>query len=300
MKGKNERSGRRSLSHNSNQRNSKASGPHHYAQKGGRGRLAEGNAFNVKDRQRVNSSAPLRTSLGIHAVKEAFKVRPMEIVKLIIKKNWESSKDLQDIMRIAQKHSIITEERTIEAIDRIGAHNQGVVCEIKDLSKDHDIALLGKGEFSVVLILDGVEDPHNLGAILRTAWLMGVEAIILPLDRAVGLTPTVHKVSCGGVEHVPVIRVPNLGKAIEQLKEKDFWIYGLAAGGSKAIGQLKISSKVAWVLGAEDKGLRSTTERACDDLVSIPQLDNAASYNVSVAAGITLYESRRQTDFEKV
>ena len=297
MKSKNNRSGRQSSSHNSNQRNTKISSSGSHTK---RGRLGGGAASHARGRQSAGSSVSLRISLGIHAVKEVLKVRPTEVFKLIIRKNWESSQDLQDLMRDAKKYHITVEERAPEALDRIGAHHQGVVCEINDLSKNDNIADFGKGEFSVILVLDGVEDPHNLGAILRTAWLMGVEAIILPLDRAVGLTPTVHKVSCGGVEHVPVIRVPNLGLAMEHLKEKGFWIYGLAAGGSKTIGQLKIASKVVWVLGAEDKGLRSTTERACDDLVSIPQLDNAASYNVSVATGITLYETRRQTNSEKV
>lgn len=298
MKGKNDRSGRKSSIHNSNPRNTKISSSSLHAKKS---RQGSGGSSSVRGRQPASgSSMPLRISLGIHAVKEVLKVRPTEIFKLIIRKNWESSQDLQDLMRDAKKYNITIEERAAEALDRIGTHHQGVVCEIKDRSKENSITALGKGESSVILVLDGVEDPHNLGAILRTAWLMGVEAIILPLDRAVGLTPTVHKVSCGGVEHVPVIRVPNLGLAMDQLKENGFWIYGLAAAGSKTIGQLKISNKVVWVLGAEDKGLRSTTEKACDDLVSIPQLDNAASYNVSVATGITLYETRRQTNSEKV
>jgi 23S rRNA (guanosine2251-2'-O)-methyltransferase len=255
--------------------------------------------FKGKDKPPA-SSLSVRVSLGIHAVREVLKVRPSEILKLIFRNNWDSSKDLQDLMREAKKHNLVIEERTSEALDRIGSHNQGIVCEINDRHKSVQIDEIGNGDSSTVLILDGVEDPHNLGAILRTAWLMGVEAIILPTDRAVGLTATVHKVSCGGVEHVPVLRVPNLSVAMELLKGKGFWIYGLSAEGSKTIGKLKISSKVAWALGAEDKGLRTTTERSCDDLVSIPQLDNAASYNVSVAAGITLYETSRQANSEKV
>jgi len=262
------------------------------------------NNRDLRVRGRSNSSSqsavPMRISLGIHAVKEVLKVRPAEILKLIIRKGWESSQDLQELVRDAKKNHVIIEERTSEAIDRIGTHNQGVACEIKDTSKNFKLEDIGNQVPSIVLILDGIEDPHNLGAILRTSWLMGVEAIILPSDRAVGLTSTVHKISCGGVEHVPVLRLPSLGVAIEHLKEKGFWVYGLAAGGTKTIGQVKVSNKIAWILGSEDKGLRSTTERACDDLVSIPQLDNAASYNVSVAAGITLYETSRQANSEKV
>lgn len=241
----------------------------------------------------------LRISLGIHAVKEAIKVRPKEIVRLIVKKNWETSKDLQDLVGEARRFRLTIEERAPEALDKLGSHHQGVVCEISGRPK-MELDSVGQRKRSVVLALDGVEDPHNLGAILRTSWLMGVEAILLPTDRAVGLVPTVHKVSCGGVEHVPVLEVPNLSNAINTLKEKGFWVFGLAAGGTKTLADLKLPEKVVWVLGAEDKGLRTTTERSCDELVSIPQMDNAASYNVSVAAGITLYETLSQSKNEKV
>jgi 23S rRNA (guanosine2251-2'-O)-methyltransferase len=237
--------------------------------------------------------------LGIHAVKEAIKVRPNEIVRLLVRQNWESSQDLQELVREARRLKVKVEEVRPEMLDRIGSHNQGLVCEIKGRPM-LDLQAIGEKDRSIVLALDGVEDPHNLGAILRSAWLMGVEAVLVPSDRAVGLVATVHKVSCGGVEHVPVLQVPNLANALNVLKEKGFWVFGLAAGGDKTVDQIKIPEKIIWVLGAEDKGLRTTTERACDELVSIPQLDNAASYNVSVATGITLYETRRQASKEKL
>lgn len=241
----------------------------------------------------------LRVSLGIHAVREALKVRAKEVAKLYVRKNWESSRDLQELVSEARRFRVPIEERSPDSIDRFGSQNQGVACEINGRPKA-EVVNLGAGVRSVVLALDGVEDPHNLGAILRTAWLMGVEAVLVPSERAVGLVPTVHKVSCGGVEHVPVIEVPNLSNALTNLKERGFWVFGLAAGGTKTIRELKLPEKVVWVLGAEDKGLRTTTERSCDELVSIPQCDNAASYNVSVATGITLYETQSQASREKV
>jgi 23S rRNA (guanosine2251-2'-O)-methyltransferase len=247
---------------------------------------------NNRTESRVPSN--LRVSLGFHAVREAVKVRKHDIARLLVRKNWESSKDLQDIVREARRLNIDVEERSSENLDKFGHNNQGVACEIKG-RPSLGLQELGAGVDSTVLALDGVEDPHNLGAILRTAWLMGVEAILIPTDRAVGLVPTVHKVSCGGVEHVPLIEVPNLSNALTALKEKGFWVFGLASGGANTLSQIKIPEKIIWVLGAEDKGLRTTTERACDELVSIPQIDNAASYNVSVATGITLYETRRQS-----
>jgi 23S rRNA (guanosine2251-2'-O)-methyltransferase len=211
----------------------------------------------------------------------------------MIRHKWESSADLSFIMREARRLQLKVEEKPPEAIDKIGSQNQGVACEIKGRPLA-ELGQLGGGSYATVLALDGVEDPHNLGAILRTSWLMGVEAILLPSDRAVGLVPTVHKVSCGGVEHVPVITVPNLSRALTELKEKGFWVFGLAFEGSKPIQQVKIPEKIVWVLGAEDKGIRTTTSKTCDEMVSIPQQDNAASYNVSVAAAITLYETTRQ------
>lgn len=241
----------------------------------------------------------MRMSIGIHAVWEALKVRPSEVVRLKVRKNWESGKELQDLVHEARRHKIVVEEYSQEALDRVGSHNQGVICEIKGRPLI-EIEQLGMDDRSIILALDGVEDPHNLGAILRTAWLMGVEAVLLPSDRAVGLVPTVSKVSCGGIEHVPVLEVPNLANALGKLKEKNFWVFGLAAEGKSLLKQVTIPSKIVWVLGAEDKGIRITTARSCDELIAIPQVDNAASYNVSVVAGITLYETCRQLGNKKV
>ena len=131
----------------------------------------------------------LRVSLGVHAIKEAIKVRPAEIVRIIIRLNWESSKELSDIVREARKHRIIIDERNAEIIDRIGGHNQGIACEIKGRPV-LDLESLGKGQKSIVLVLDGVEDPHNLGAILRTGWLMGFRGHALP---SVTVTITVYE-----------------------------------------------------------------------------------------------------------
>ncbi len=240
-----------------------------------------------------------RWTVGLHSVKEALKVRSEDVLRICLRTQWESSHELQEIAVEARRRQIPIEALGNDKLERISGHSQGVVAEMKDF-QPVNIEDLGHHEHSIILFLDGVEDPHNLGAILRSAWLLGIEAIILPLDRAVGLTPAVHKVSCGGVEHVPVLRVPNFTHAMNYLKEKGFWIYGLSAQGKGTISKLKLGEKVAWVLGAEDKGLRSTTEKMCDELVSIPQMDNAASYNVSVAAGITMYESRRQQGWEKL
>ena len=151
----------------------------------------------------------------------------------------------------------------------------------------------------MVLALDGVEDTQNLGAVLRTSWLMGVNGIIIPEDRAVGLTASVHKVACGGAEHVPIHRTNQFNTPFEHLKKAGFWVFGLSHTAKRSIYDLQIPEKVIWVLGAEDKGLRTTTEKACDELVYIPQVSPTASYNVSVSAALALAETKRQWSVAK-
>jgi 23S rRNA (guanosine2251-2'-O)-methyltransferase len=149
-------------------------------------------------------------------------------------------------------------------------------------------------EPAFLLILDGVQDPHNLGACLRVADAMGVHAIVAPKDRATGLTPTVHKVASGAAESVPFIPVTNLARTLRELKDKGIWVVGAAGGEGASLFEAKLSGPLALVLGSEDEGLRRLTRETCDELISIPMLGQVESLNVSVAAGICLYEARRQ------
>jgi 23S rRNA (guanosine2251-2'-O)-methyltransferase len=234
-----------------------------------------------------------RLAIGLHAIREVLKIRPKSIGKFIVKKDWASSKDHVEIVNELRRRSIPFEERSQDSLDKLGNAHQGVACFIAD-SPEFNLEKVKNLEEAVVLILDGVEDPHNLGAILRTSWLMNVNGLVIPQDRAVGLTPTVHKVACGAVEHVPVLSITNFSNVIEELKQSGFWVYGLSGNAKLNIYQLKLPKKVAWILGAEDKGMRIPTERMCDELVKIPQSDAAASYNVSVSAAIALGETYRQ------
>ncbi len=178
-------------------------------------------------------------------------------------------------------------------MQKICPSHQGAVA-FSDHTLDFNYSNAGWKKHSLVLALDGVEDPHNLGAIMRTSWLMGVDGIITPSDRAVGLTATVHKVACGGVEHVPMAQTNNFAEPFKKLKEDGFWVFGLSHKATKTIYDLNIPERVVWVMGSEDKGIRIPTERACDELVSIPQIDVKASYNVSVATALALAETKRQ------
>jgi 23S rRNA (guanosine2251-2'-O)-methyltransferase len=149
-------------------------------------------------------------------------------------------------------------------------------------------------EPAFLLILDGVQDPHNLGACLRVADAMGVHAVVAPKDRATGLTATVHKVASGAAETVPFVAVTNLARTLRDLKDKGIWVVGAASSEAAALFEAKLSGPLAMVMGAEGEGMRRLTRDTCDELICIPMLGQVESLNVSVAAGICLYEARRQ------
>ena len=234
-----------------------------------------------------------RQVAGHHAIIELIQVRAKSIKHLLIQKNWETSNDLRTLMDHCQKTKITVEEKTDAEMQKICPSHQGAVA-FSDHTLEFNYTNSGWKKNSLVLALDGVEDPHNLGAIMRTSWLMDVSGIILPVDRAVGLTATVHKVACGGVEHVPLAQTNNFSEPFKKLKEDGFWVFGMSHKATKTIYDLKMPERVVWVMGAEDKGLRIPTERACDELVSIPQMSANASYNVSVATALALAETKRQ------
>jgi len=146
----------------------------------------------------------------------------------------------------------------------------------------------------LVVVLDGVEDPHNLGAIIRTAHAAGAGSIIIPERRAAGVTDVVAKAAAGALEHLPVVRVTNVNRALESLKERGFWIYGLDERGSEDYSAVEYATPSAFVLGSEGKGLHEQVRKHCDLLVRIPLVGKISSLNVSVAAGIVLFEWKRR------
>jgi len=255
--------------------------------------LARRNASEAYRGVQVAVSRSWRQITGTHAVFEALRVNPRSIKQAFIQKNLLTTPDVKIILDLLKMHSVQFEEKSEVDLSKICSSHQGVVV-FSDYNPAFDYTVAAWEENSLILALDGVEDPHNLGAILRTSWLMGVHGLIIPQDRAVGLTATVHKVACGGVEHVSVARINNFTDPIEKLKEAGFWVYGLSHKAKKTLHEIKYPEKVVWVLGAEDKGLRTTTEKLCDELVSIPQSAAEASYNVSVATAIALSETKRQ------
>ena len=229
---------------------------------------------------------------GTHAINEALKANGKKSKLLILREDYESSQDLKKIFDLGSRLKIKTNLRHRGQLEKIFPSNQGALLYVEG-QPELDLDSLREGP-GVVMILDGLEDPHNLGAIIRTSWLMGVKGILIPQDRSVQLTPTVHKVASGGVEHVPVLATGNFEHIVSQLKEMGFWVYGLAAQTKKTIYQQKLPQKIVLVVGSEDKGMRKTTSRLCDELVELPQISADASYNASVAAAMGLSECFRQ------
>src|SRR4029077_2327149 len=183
-------------------------------------------------------------------------------------------------------------------LDRMAGNNahQGVVAITSGKQYNHldDVVAAKRGRYSLVVVLDGIEDPHNLGAILRTADASGADGVVIPERRAAGVTATVTKASAGASEHLPIAKVTNISRALEELKAKDLWVVGLDERGSQTYDAVDYQMHCAIALGAEGKGLHDLVRKHCDFLVSIPMLGLVPSLNVSVAAGVVLYEVVRQ------
>ena len=235
-----------------------------------------------------------RAVVGHHSIIEALRTNPKWVETLWLKEGYESSQELKKL-HSDFKNKIKVEIKPEAILERLAGSHQGAAL-LMSQAPQLDWEALAAKKSSRVLVLDGIEDPHNLGAILRTAWLQNVDAILLPQDRTVRLTPTVHKVACGGAEHVPLEICHSFANTLEDLKKMGYWIFGLSHLGKNNVFNMKIPEKVVWCIGSEDKGLRSTTERLCDELVRIPQANAAASYNASVATGMALLETQRQQD----
>jgi 23S rRNA (guanosine2251-2'-O)-methyltransferase len=202
---------------------------------------------------------------------------------------------LQEIIDLAREHSVPVRFEPREALDRASnsAAHQGVVAfgAVQRYAELDDV--LAKGGVQLLVLLDGVEDPHNLGAIIRTAHAAGASAILIPDRRAAGLTDVVGKAAAGALEHLPVVRVGNVTQTLELLKKRGFWIYGLDERGTQLYSETDYAQPTVFVLGGEGQGLHQLVKKHCDVLVRIPMAGAISSLNVSVAAGIVLFEWRR-------
>lgn len=257
--------------------------------------------FKESNRKRESSkNKEMREDLieGRNAVIEALKNdRTIEHI-LISSGNMTGS--INKILGIAKDKGIVVKEvdrRKLDSMSQTGSH-QGVMaivtpykyCDIEDIlnyAKE-------KGEKPFVLILDEIEDPHNLGSIIRSAEICGVHGIIIPKRRNVGITPIVYKTSAGAAEYMKISKVSNINNAIDKLKEEGIWIYGADMDGENYCYETDFSTSTALVIGSEGKGISKLTKKKCDVLVKIPMVGKVTSLNASVAAGILMYEVLKQ------
>ena len=230
--------------------------------------------------------------VGIHPVREAVLAgRPVD--RVLVAKGAGGAR-IQELLALCRERGIPVRIESRDRLDRAakGANHQGVVAfgAVEKYSSIDDTAASG----GLHVILDGVEDPHNLGAIIRTAHAAGAAAVVIPERRAAGLNETVGRAASGALAYLPVVRVVNINRTLDELKDRGYWIYGLDERGKDTYDQVEFTKPSAIVLGAEGSGLHEHVAKRCDFLVRIPMAGQVASLNVSVAAGVILFEWKRR------
>jgi 23S rRNA (guanosine2251-2'-O)-methyltransferase len=234
---------------------------------------------------------------GIHAVEEALTARGRGFEYVAVAPGRGDAR-IQKIAQLCRSAGVPLRTLPRDQLTRLAkvANHQGVVAVTaeKRYNDVEDLLAHKRGQHSFLLVLDGVEDPHNLGAIIRTAEGAGADGIVIPERRAVGVTATVVKASAGATEYLPIAKVTNISRTVEELKERNIWTVGLDERGDKPYDQIDYKMDCALVLGAEGHGLHEQVRKKCDFLVSIPMLGKVPSLNVSVAAAIVMYEVARQ------
>ena len=244
-------------------------------------------------------SAP-KVLFGFHAVGVRLKTSPASVLEVLFDASRRDARMRQFLDRAREAGVRLVEADSLRIAKLAGSHgHQGVAARVNPVEAANSLddlldALEARGEPPLLLVLDGVTDPHNLGACLRVADGAGAHAVIAPKDHAVGLNATVAKVASGAAETVPYFMVTNLARTLGELQERNIWCIGTSGDAPKTVYQVDLKCPVALVLGAEGPGMRQLTRKTCDELVSIPMCGAVESLNVSVASGVCLYEARRQ------
>ncbi|KQM75560.1 23S rRNA (guanosine(2251)-2'-O)-methyltransferase RlmB [Xylophilus sp. Leaf220] len=239
---------------------------------------------------------------GFHAVGVRLKTAPKSVLEIYYEPTRRDARMRQFLDRAREAGARLVEADGARLSKLAGSHgHQGVAARVETLPQAHSLDELleqleasGTGEPPLLLVLDGVTDPHNLGACLRVADGAGAHAVIAPKDHAVGINATVAKVASGAAETVPYFMVTNLARTLGELKERSIWCIGTSDDAPKTLYQVDLKGPVALVLGAEGDGMRQLTRKTCDELISIPMRGAVESLNVSVASGVCLYEAARQ------
>jgi len=236
---------------------------------------------------------------GIHAVREALEAGST-FDRILIAKGRQDSR-VEQILQLARERGVSVRFEDRGQLDRVAntRDHQGVVAIAAARAATTLQDILGRanqsrGQAGLIVLLDGVEDPHNLGAVIRTALAAGAHGVIIPERRAAGLTDTVARASAGALAHLPVAKVTNLARSMEELKEAGYWLVGLDEAGQKSYTEVDYSSPTGIVMGSESKGLHELTRKRCDFVVSLPTTGPVKSLNVSVATGVVLFEAIRQ------
>jgi 23S rRNA (guanosine2251-2'-O)-methyltransferase len=235
---------------------------------------------------------------GIHAVTSLFEHSPERVLEMWLL-NGRQDERIRPLLALADAIGIKPQMAARKTLDEKAesTQHQGIVVRVRSakILTENDLeALLDKTDTPFLLILDGVTDPHNLGACLRNADAAGVHGVIVPKDNSAGLTASVSKVACGAAETVPLFQVTNLARTMKQLQERGIWIVGTAGEADSTLYQANLCGPLAIAMGAEEKGLRRLSREGCDTLISIPMAGSVSSLNVSVATGICLFEAVRQ------
>ena len=241
-----------------------------------------------------------QTIYGMHAVRALLERQPERVLNVLLAERREDPR-ARAIGELAERHRRPLQRVNADSLKHLlgDVSHQGVAAEITPLApwaEDDLLDALSKVRSPIILALDGVQDPHNLGACLRTADACGALALVVPKDRAAQMNPTVRKVASGAAETTPVVAVTNLVRTLKLLKDAGLWVVGADAAAAQEAREVDLTSGIVLVLGAEGSGLRHLTQANCDHMVRLPQRGSVESLNVSVAAGMLLYEALRQRD----
>jgi len=242
----------------------------------------------------------VRTLYGLNPVREFLRAGGEGIAELWLGEGSERARTFADLARLARGRGAKVREAPRPKLDRLAGteRHQGVVAVVADYRyrELEDLLALASsaGEPALLVVLDGIVDPQNLGAIIRSAHALGAHGVVVPKDRAAGVTPAAAKASAGAVEHCPVARVTNLAHAIESMKESGLWTVGTDAAAPEDLADVDLSVATALVLGSEESGVRPLVRRTCDRVARIPMKGKVGSLNASASAAIALYEAQRQ------
>jgi len=227
----------------------------------------------------------VRKVIGIHSCKETLKVRPKKIRTIYIQRNWKKNSELKFIVAQARRFRIDFIEQTKEQMASWGKGHQGVAL----IAEESPVFQPSVKDKSLLVFIDGLEDPRNRGSIVRTAWLLGVDGIFLSARNSIRqITPAVSKSASGGTEHVPIQFLSHPSSWMKRQKDKGYWLYGLDLKGSFSLLEESFNDKIILIAGSEGKGLRQPTKKLCDRLIYIPQKSSSGNYNVSVSIAVAL------------